>query len=162
MLNDSSGLTLLVSLIGSSFLGEVGGRTAEFRVASSVSLFRAGKSRLPRGVNIARLRDAPAKWSQPVRSPWVEIGDCRLVALFAEKSPQVIFGVSQHYRPIRDSCTAAKVISHSITSSARARSPAGMVSPRVFAVFWLMTNSYLVGLSTARSAGLAPCSILST
>jgi hypothetical protein len=65
MLNDSSGLTLLVSLIGSSFLGEVGGRTAEFRVASSVSLFRASKSRLPRGVNIARQRDAPAKWSQP-------------------------------------------------------------------------------------------------
>jgi hypothetical protein len=63
--------------------------------------------------------------------------------------------------PTTNSCDATNS-SYSITSSARARSSAGMVSPSVFAVFWLMTNSYLVGLSTASSAGLAPCSILST
>ena len=30
------------------------------------------------------------------------IGDCRLVALFAEKSLQAIFGVLQHYRHLID------------------------------------------------------------
>jgi hypothetical protein len=33
------------------------------------------------------------------------IGDCRMVALFAEKSLQAIFGVLQHYLPGADNST---------------------------------------------------------
>ena len=49
---------------------------------------------------------------------------------------------------------------YSITSSARASSVAGTVSPSAFAVFRLMTSSNLVGCSIGRSAGLAPFRIL--
>src|SRR4051812_10051050 len=52
--------------------------------------------------------------------------------------------------------------SHSITSSARARSVAGIVRPRAFAVFRLITSSNFVGCCTGRSWGLAPFKILST
>src|SRR5262249_51888770 len=51
---------------------------------------------------------------------------------------------------------------HSITSSARASTEGGIVRPRAFAVFMLITSSNLVGCSTGRSAGLAPLRILST
>src|SRR6516164_3956033 len=44
---------------------------------------------------------------------------------------------------------------HSITSSARASSVDGTSSPNALAVLRLMTNSYLVGSMTGRSAGLA-------
>src|SRR5262249_49600292 len=45
---------------------------------------------------------------------------------------------------------------HWITSSARASSDGGIVRPRAFAVFRLITSSNLVGCSTGRSAGFAP------
>src|SRR5262249_38503003 len=45
---------------------------------------------------------------------------------------------------------------HSITSSARASSVGGMVSPRASAVLRLMTSSNFVGCITGRSAGWAP------
>src|SRR6266568_8074417 len=45
---------------------------------------------------------------------------------------------------------------HSITSSARASSVGGMVSPSALAVFRLITSSYLVGACTGRSAGFSP------
>jgi hypothetical protein len=48
------------------------------------------------------------------------------------------------------------------TSSARARTAGGIVSPRALAVLMLMTSSNFVGCSTGRSAGLAPFRILST
>src|SRR5882724_2842106 len=51
---------------------------------------------------------------------------------------------------------------HSITSSARASSIGGTEIPSAFAVFKLITSSYLVGCSTGRSAGFAPLKILST
>src|SRR5207253_5819178 len=51
---------------------------------------------------------------------------------------------------------------HSITSSARASSVGGMMTPSAFAVFRLITSSNLVGCSTGRSAGFAPLKILST
>src|SRR5262249_17844666 len=51
--------------------------------------------------------------------------------------------------------------SHSITSSAMARTPGAMVRPRGLAVLRLMTNSNLVDCSTGRSAGFMPRSILS-
>jgi hypothetical protein len=51
-------------------------------------------------------------------------------------------------------------ITHSMTSSARASSDCGTVSPSDFAVFILITSSNLVGSATGRSAGLAPLRIL--
>ena len=51
---------------------------------------------------------------------------------------------------------------HSITSSARARSAWGTSRPSALAVFKLMTNSNLVGACTGRSPGLAPFKIRST
>ncbi len=49
-----------------------------------------------------------------------------------------------------------------ITSSARFSSDGGIVRPRAFAVFRLMTSSNFVGCSTGRSAGFVPLRILST
>src|SRR5262245_34925046 len=45
---------------------------------------------------------------------------------------------------------------HSITSSARASTAAGMSRPRAFAVLRLTTSSYLVGACTGRSPGFSP------
>src|SRR5262245_57806849 len=52
--------------------------------------------------------------------------------------------------------------SHSITSSARARSVGGTLMPRALAVFRFITNSYLVGACTGRSAGFSPLKMRST
>src|ERR1700694_4293903 len=51
---------------------------------------------------------------------------------------------------------------HSITSSARARSDAGMVRRSVFAVFRLMISSTRMAWSIGRSPGFVPLTILST
>ena len=51
---------------------------------------------------------------------------------------------------------------HSITSSARRSSDCGIVSPSIFAVLRLTTNSNFVGCSMGRSPGFAPLRILST
>src|SRR6516165_7226439 len=51
---------------------------------------------------------------------------------------------------------------HSITSSARASTVAGMSRPSAFAVLRLMTSSYLVGACTGRSAGFSPLRMRST
>src|SRR5262249_40129644 len=48
---------------------------------------------------------------------------------------------------------------HSITSSASASSLSGIWRPSALAVLRLITNSYLVGSTTGRSAGLAPLRI---
>src|SRR5262249_22829078 len=45
---------------------------------------------------------------------------------------------------------------HSITSSARASSAGGTVSPSILAVCALMTSSNLLDCTTGRSAGFAP------
>src|SRR6266480_4861508 len=51
---------------------------------------------------------------------------------------------------------------HSITSSARTSKVGGTSIPRALAVLRLRTVSYLVGVSTGRSAGFAPRSMRST
>ena len=51
---------------------------------------------------------------------------------------------------------------HSITSSAIASTPGGMVRPSALAVLRLMTNWNLVGCSIGRSAGFAPLRTLTT
>ena len=50
----------------------------------------------------------------------------------------------------------SKLHLYSITSSAIARTPDGMVRPSAFAVFRLMTSSNLVGSKTGRSVGFSP------
>src|SRR5262249_36310430 len=51
---------------------------------------------------------------------------------------------------------------HSITSSASARSGGGISMPRAVAVLWWLASSSFVGHSIGRSPGLAPFRILST
>ena len=51
---------------------------------------------------------------------------------------------------------------HSITSSARASTLAGISMPSAFAVLRLTTSSYLVGACTGRSAGFSPLRMRST
>src|SRR5215472_7431619 len=51
---------------------------------------------------------------------------------------------------------------HSITSSARASSVLGTIRSSALAVFKLISNSYLVGACTGRSAGFSPLRIRST
>src|SRR5262249_51458365 len=51
---------------------------------------------------------------------------------------------------------------HSTTSSARASSISGTVSPSVFAVLRLIATSYFVGACTGRSAGFSPLRMRST
>ena len=51
---------------------------------------------------------------------------------------------------------------YSITSSARATNDGGTSRPSILAVVRLIMKSNLVGCSTGRSPGLAPCKILST
>src|SRR6202051_4827155 len=51
---------------------------------------------------------------------------------------------------------------HSITSSARASTVAGTSRPSALAVLRLITNSYLVGACTGRSAGFSPLRMRST
>src|SRR5262249_18567284 len=59
----------------------------------------------------------------------------------------------------RDELAAA---AHSITSSARASSVAGISRPSALAVLRLMTKSYLVGACTGRFAGFSPLRMRST
>ena len=65
------------------------------------------------------------------------------------------------FGPKADSCTAAKNV-YSITSSAMAITPGGMVRPSDLAVLRLITRSYLVGCWTGNSATFAPLRIRST
>jgi hypothetical protein len=55
-----------------------------------------------------------------------------------------------------------QITTYSITSSAIAMTPDGIVSPSALAVFRLMTNSNLEACITGRSAGLSPLRILPT
>src|SRR5262249_40251525 len=72
---------------------------------------------------------------------------------------------ARRQRP-RDGRTTAKrdelAPPHSITSSARAMTVAGICRPSAFATLRLITSSNLVGCSTGRSAGFAPPRILAT
>jgi hypothetical protein len=54
------------------------------------------------------------------------------------------------------SCAAAKVRAYSMTSSARASSADGTVSPSALAVLRLITSSTFVTCCTGRSAGFSP------
>src|SRR5262249_11894084 len=62
----------------------------------------------------------------------------------------------------REAASHAHVAAHSITSSASASTPRGIVRPSALAVFRLITSSNLVGACTGRSAGFSPFRIRST
>jgi hypothetical protein len=69
--------------------------------------------------------------------------------------------VREHRAPGEADCRTeelAALVEHgySMMWSARRSSACGMVRPRAFAVFVLMTNSNWVGWSTGRSAGFHP------
>lgn len=69
----------------------------------------------------------------------------------------------QELGPVRDlHAEAHPACRHCRTSSARASTDCGIVTPSAFAVLRLMSSSNLVGCSTGRSAGLTPFRILST
>src|SRR5262249_43948002 len=65
---------------------------------------------------------------------------------------------SLHMQCSKRGCIRPRI--YSITSSAIASTPGGMVRPSVWAVLRLMTNSNLVGCATGKSAGFAPFRIL--
>src|SRR6516164_6172543 len=62
----------------------------------------------------------------------------------------------------RDEIAPFHRCNHSITSSARASSVGGTSRPRALAVLRLITNSYLVGACTGKSAGFSPLRMRST
>src|SRR6476620_10926398 len=81
------------------------------------------------------------------------------IAVYASQPPSPL--ATQHSLPIgrysllgpdlhRLDRTSFAWRTHSITSSARARSVAGTSTPRAFAVFKLITSSYRVGACTGR------------
>src|SRR5262249_9687694 len=55
-----------------------------------------------------------------------------------------------------------RCVTHSITSSARASTVAGISRPSAFAVLRLTTSSYLVGACTGKSDGFSPLRMRST
>src|SRR5262249_23172846 len=61
-----------------------------------------------------------------------------------------------------DELAPLQLCGHSITSSARARSVGGTSMPSALAVLRLITNSYLVGACTGRSAAFSPLRMRST
>src|SRR5262249_39263372 len=71
---------------------------------------------------------------------------------------------TRHERPCRRAANECDELAppHSITSSARASTVAGIVRPSVFAVLRLMASSNLVAAWTGRSAGLSPLRMRST
>jgi iron(III) transport system ATP-binding protein len=83
-------------------------------------------------------------------------------ALAMSDAPKLIVAQGPKTFTQPDSCGAAYRHAYSITSSARASSVGGMVTPIALAVVMLTTSSTLVGNSTGRSAGFAPLTILST
>src|SRR4030095_6952585 len=64
------------------------------------------------------------------------------------------------FHRIAPSATLPSRFPYSITSSARASTVRGRSRPSAFAVFRLITSSYLVGACTGRSAGFSPFTIL--
>jgi hypothetical protein len=70
---------------------------------------------------------------------------------------QALVAIRQKAKPAgRAARAVAAPKAHSMTSSAMARIPSGMVIPIALAVCKLMMNSNLVGSTTGRSAGFSP------
>src|SRR6266478_3994502 len=137
-----------------------------------VAAREAVNERLPLG-SVAFL--APRSAPPGAAAPWGEYASSRLICThydhstracthkiamvtpaldhFADSSP-----TSPEFREVLHNRTLTA--SHSIISSARSRNDLGIVSPSVMAVWRLMTDSYLVGISTGNSLGNVTCSPL--
>src|SRR5262249_38348824 len=103
----------------------------------------------------------PAEFAQTVHQGGKPLAEGRARAWYEHADERLFRGLlgARRERPRR--CRAAEQRDelaplHSITSSARASSEAGTVSPSAFAVLRLMSSSNLVGTCTGRSAGLTP------
>src|SRR4051812_12442127 len=86
-----------------------------------------------------------------VGEPAVEDGDARTLLCH-----------SSAYRKVREYSGKQITPSHSITSSARARSVGGIVRLSALAVLTFRRSSNVVGICTGRSPGFAPLRIRST
>jgi hypothetical protein len=111
-----------------------------------------------RGERRATHHRHPHRGKKPVVWP------VRSTAWFGWERPVRRGGVLLRPRPCSlvdhpTSCPCSRL--YWITSSAWKRICGGMVRPRAFAVFKLMTSSNFMGCSTGRSAGFAPFKILS-
>ena len=98
----------------------------------------------------------------------VEMGQKRTLTHLVQMSalpPKADIGTQSwnvRFVPKADKVHCSKIVRYSITSSARAISDCGTVSPSAFAVLRLIINSYFVGACTGRSAGFSPLRIRST
>src|SRR5262249_51553330 len=103
--------------------------------------------------DIAEITQSRAQCLDPARAggsgPEVEVSDardfCRLLRRRRERPRRRTAEQRDERAP-----------SHSITSSAMASSPEGIVSLSAFAVVALITNSNFVGWRTGRSLGFSP------
>jgi hypothetical protein len=80
---------------------------------------------------------------------------------FQTESPEAS-GCSTRRRRAAEQRYELAALHHSITSSARARTLAGISMPSALAVLRLITSSYLVGCWTGRSPGFSPLRMRST
>ena len=77
----------------------------------------------------------------------------------AGRACQIQNGAFASFWPLADNFHPGKRQNYSITPSAMASTPAGIVRPSVFAVLRLMINSNAAGLSIGNSPGLVPLRI---
>src|SRR5262249_54364712 len=110
-------------------------------------------------LNVAVLAHAETKGVKEVT-----IGGSRLCAeeTYPPCLPSLLrFGGTRRGEEGKSPCDERSPLHYWISSSARASTEGGIVTPSAFAVFRLMTSSNLVGSSIGRSVGLAPLRILS-
>jgi hypothetical protein len=119
------------------------GRSTKRPTPSSRALRAISSRMMKAGTNAAssHWKAINSKWSIHLRAPAAEQKSCS---------------------DVRSSTRRRHWALYSITSSARARSVGGTVSPSALAVLRLIASSYLVGACTARFAGFSPLRMRST
>jgi hypothetical protein len=109
-----------------------------------------------------RCEQMPSASCPRCRHPKSAFGTSRRVVAAHIRRQSEVKRTCHRHCPTDATLSGLSATVHSITSSARASSIGGTSSPWTFAALRLMTNSYLVGFCTGRSAGLAPLSMRST
>src|SRR5262245_52025627 len=129
-----------------------------------------GIRRCPAGIDLHISANGPAKRLQPLQEGSEPCLVMRIVRCCGEEhadAPHPLALLRARRQRPRSRGTAEQrderaASHHSITSSARAMIVGGISRPSAFAVFRLMTNSYLVGVCTGRFADLSPLRLRST
>src|SRR5262249_7065565 len=109
--------------------------------------------------------DGPTRLRQPLRERSHSGRRLRIVCghVHQHTDAPYLFGLLRAHRQRPHRCRAKQrdelAAVHSITSSAIASTPGGIVRPRTFAVLRLITNSNLADWITGRSAGFSPFKI---